>query len=331
MSAATTISVALCTHNGERFIERQLASILRQDRLPDEIVVSDDASTDATLHIVRGMAEQCAAAGTTLVVLENQRALGVTANFEQAMRACGGDLVVLCDQDDEWRRDRLSVAVAAFAARPGLLLLHSDARLVDAGGAPLGASLVEALGMTPWERDAIHGGRALDALLRRNLVTGATTVVRRELVELATPFPEPWVHDEWLAVLAAATGEIDLVEEPLIDYRQHGSNEIGVRRLGALGKVRRLLEPRDGRNDYLARRAHVLLARLEALGDAVRPDVLAKAAEKARHQDARAAIPRQRLRRILPVVAEARTGRYARFSRGNADILRDLLQAAGTG
>ncbi|MET4583518.1 glycosyltransferase involved in cell wall biosynthesis [Conyzicola nivalis] len=323
------VSVALCTHNGSRFVERQLESILVGELLPTEIVVSDDASTDDTVGIVGAMTGRFASAGVAVVVLENSPALGVVANFERAIRACTGDLVALCDQDDVWHPDRLRVAVEAFGRRPELLLLHSDARLVDAAGTPLGLTLFDGLGISAQERSAIHDGHGFDALMRRNLVTGATAVIRRELAGLAVPFPAPWVHDEWLAVVAAALGGLDFAEEELVDYRQHGANQIGVTKLTPVGKIRRLFEPRDDRNVYLADRARVLLAGLTALGERVPPEVLAKVAAKVRHLDARARLPLPRLLRVVPVVAEAATGRYRLYSRGHLDIARDLLQPAG--
>jgi glycosyltransferase involved in cell wall biosynthesis len=329
MTGATRVSVALCTHNGARFVRRQLESILEGDLLPSEIVVSDDASTDATLDVVRGMEERFSAAGIAMVLLENSPALGVAANFERALLACSGELIALCDQDDEWHPERLRVAVDELDRRASLLLVHSDARLVDGDGAALGLTLFDGLGITQEERSAIHEGRGFDALLRRNLVTGATTLIRRELRDLAAPFPAPWVHDEWLAMTAAALGGLDFVDAQLIDYRQHGANQIGVTKLGPIGRLRRLFEPRDGRNDYLARRARVMLAGLTALGERVSPDVLASARAKVEHQEVRAALARARILRVVPVLAEASTGRYRLYSRGRLDVARDLLQPAG--
>ncbi|MCU1542573.1 MAG: glycosyltransferase family 2 protein [Microbacteriaceae bacterium] len=329
MTGPPRVSVALCTHNGARFVRLQLESILAGDLLPHEVVVSDDASTDGTVDIVRSMTDDFTAAGVALLVLENSPALGVATNFERALRACGGELLALCDQDDEWHPDRLRTAVEAFDRRPGLLLLHSDARLVDGGGVSLGLTLFDGLGITAQERAAIHSGHGFEALLRRNLVTGATTMIRRELLDLAAPFPAPWVHDEWLAVIAAALGGHDFVDAQLIDYRQHGANQIGVTKLTAVGRLRRLFEPRDGRNDYLAERARVLLGGLTALGGRVPPRVLARARAKAEHQQARARLGRSRLLRVGPVLAEAASGRYALYSRGRLDIARDLLQPAG--
>lgn len=319
------VSVALCTHNGSAFIAEQLRTIVAQSVPPAEIVVSDDASSDRTLEIVHEFAGTLDAS-IRFVVLENPEPLGVVPNFEQAMRATTGDFIALSDQDDVWHPGRLEAVLDRFADSPDLLLVSGDARLVDANGAPLGETLFSALEIRDADIDSINGGRALDELLRRNLVTGATTVIRRSLFELAAPFPDPWVHDEWLAIIAASTGSIRVITDRLTDYRQHDGNQIGASKLGLSGKFGRLREPRLGRNDYLLDRATVLLARLDDLGDAVAPGVVDRVREKVVHQRARAALPASHLRRVLPVLREATTGRYALYSRGWLDIARDLVQ-----
>lgn len=320
--APASVSVALCTRNGEAYIGAQLASILAQTVRPAEIVLSDDGSTDGTVALAR---QQLAGSGVALTVIENAVPLGVTANFAQAILACTHPLVALSDQDDEWMPDRLERAIALFEARPDLELVHGDATLVDGAGRDLGATLFEALGVGPTQVTAIHGGAALELLLRRNLVTGATTMIRRSLAERATPFPDAWVHDEWLAVVAAAAGRLDVVDAPLIAYRQHGSNQIGVARLGLVGKLRRMLEPGAARSARLLRRA-VQLAERFAVLEGVSDEQRAAVGEKLAHERVRSALSRHRILRLVPVLRELGTGRYHRFGRGPADAVRDVLQ-----
>lgn len=318
------VSVALCTHNGAEFLGEQLSSILGQSRPPHELVLSDDASTDGTVELAAGIM-----AGHPEVdfrVLRNDPPLGVTKNFERAVKATTGELIALSDQDDVWHSGRLERIIAEFEARPELLLLHGDARLVDASGSPLGRALFEAIDTTAWELERINSGHAFEALVRRNLATGATVVFRRDLLERALPFPGSWVHDEWLAVIAAASGHgtVDFLAEPLVDYRQHGGNQIGARKLGPAGKLRRLMEPRRQRNARLVAAFDELERRLAQLP--VAPDVLAVAREKAEHERVRNRYPEGRLRRVAPVLREFRTGRYALSGRGLPDVVRDLLQ-----
>jgi len=319
---SSTVSVALGTHNGAAYLEQQLRSILSQTVTPVEIVLSDDASTDTTVDLAERVV---AGSGVRLRVIRNETPLGVTRNFEQAILACGSEFVALCDQDDEWMPDRLEQALRVFQARPQISLVHGNATLIDAVGAPLGASLFEALGIGSAAIADIHEGRAFDLLMKRNLVTGAATMLRRSLAESSAPFPPGWVHDEWLAIVAAAHDAIDVIDEPILGYRQHGANQIGVKALSFAGKLGRMLEPGAERNDRLLERAKQLEKRLASM-DGVPSERREAAVEKRRHEEARSGLHGGRLRRIGPVLRELRTGRYRLFGRGAADGVRDLLQ-----
>lgn len=318
------ISVALCTHNGASYVEEQLLSILEQQPAPTQLVVSDDASRDDTIDRVRAVAARYPS--VQLTVFENTPPLGVTKNFEQAIRACTGDLIALSDQDDVWHPGRLALFAAQFAAQPTVSLIHSDARLVDGAGAPLGHTLSGALGVGAGEVASIHSGDAFSVMLRRNLVTGACTVFRRSLVEFAAPFPPSWVHDEWLGIIAAAVASTDFVEQPTIDYRQHGSNQIGATKLSLAGKFGRMMEPRRDRNARLETNMTVLVDRLQRLGARVSDEKVNRALAKLEHERMRNALPEARLRRIPNVARAFAAGHYGRYSRGPLDAVRDLLQ-----
>ena len=320
-----TVSVALCTYNGAPFVDAQLRSIRSQTRPPAEIVVSDDGSADTTVAV----AETVLAGFPEARVIRNERPLGVVRNFQQAVTATHGDLIALSDQDDLWLPEKLERMSARFADDPGLLFLHTDARLIDGVGRPAGGTLFASLEVTQADRDAVHAGDAFRVYLRRNLATGATVVFRRSLLEATLPFPDEWVHDEWLAIIAAALSGADLLDEPLTEYRRHGSNQIGVADPTLRGKVARVLQARGDRNRGLARRAAVLVERLEALGDRIPAATLESARRKQAFEAERAAMPATRALRLPAIVRLAVRRDYERFaSRGRADILRDLLQPA---
>ncbi|MEJ8811745.1 glycosyltransferase family 2 protein [Variovorax ureilyticus] len=326
-----SVSVALCTYNGARFIREQVLSICQQTRPPDEIVISDDASSDGCVEIARQTVAACnserSGGSIALRVLANATALRVTKNFEQAVRACSGDLIALCDQDDVWVPDRLERMVAEFERRPDLLLLHSDARLVDAERRDLGQSLFHALEVVPIELERVHGGRAFDVLLRRNLVTGATTLFRRRLLDEALPFPVEWLHDEWLGIIASAIGRVDLLEDQLIEYRQHDTNQVGASRDAFLDKVRKAIGSRGDIHVKRAYKAELLLARLLELKEKVSAETIEKTRLKLQHQRYRAALPASRVARCAPMLREIMTGRYDRFGRGFRGIVRDFFEA----
>lgn len=319
----TVVSVVVGTYQGADFLHAQLASILGQTRQPDRIVVTDDGSTDDTVAIAR---RALASFGGESLITTNPGPRGVVANFSHGLGEAGGDLIALSDQDDVWRPDKLQTMLAEFESRPELLLLHSDARLVDSKGDAIGGTLLESISMSGSMRRHEHDGQALRVLMGRNTVTGATTMIRHRLIEIALPVPEGWVHDEWLAMVAAAVGELDLVEQPLIDYRQHGANVIGAQVLGVRGKAAKMTEPRAQRNARLLTRAEQLPARLEALGAAVHPEAVALSRRKLENERRRSALPTGRLARIPSVAAAQLRGDYRRFGRGMLDALRDVIQ-----
>ena len=328
----TRVSVALCTHNGEQYVGEQIATIAAQTRPVAEVVLSDDASADATVEVA---GERLRSAGpatpATLVLLENPAPLGVTANFEQALSRTSGDLIALSDQDDVWHPDKIERLVEVLGSS-GALLVWTDARIVGNRGEPLGRTLFEDLEISARERELVGAGRAFPALLRRNLATGATVLLRRDLLAAALPIPAEWVHDEWLAIIASAVGDVAMLDETTIDYRLHDRNQIGVTAPSLRNKIRRVLQPRGDRNELLAAKFAVLAERLRALGDRVPTAYAAAAEQKARFEGARARLSARRWRRIPVVVSLLRSGDYDRYaSQGRRDVLRDLLQPHGSG
>ncbi|CAN5345478.1 hypothetical protein BH11ACT3_BH11ACT3_06910 [soil metagenome] len=328
---APTVSVVLCTFNGAAYVAQQLGSILTQTRPVDELVIADDGSTDDTVDVVDATIAEHAARHPgslpRLVRLSGDRPLGVAANFERAMRAATADLLALCDQDDVWHPTRVERMLASFDAEPSTALVHGDARLVDAAGSDLGSTLFGALGLSARERAEIAAGDEFAALLRRNLVTGATTMLRADVRDRALPIPEGWIHDEWIAMVAAATSVTSLVDEALLDYRQHGANQIGVQRITLTARLDRLRQPRQPRNARLLVRARSLVERLARL-EGVAPERLALARRKFAHEGRRSALPAARLLRVAGVLEGALRGDYTRFGGGAQDALRDLVQPA---
>jgi glycosyltransferase involved in cell wall biosynthesis len=336
-----TVSTALCTYNGAAYIGEQLDSILSQTRVPDEIVIADDGSTDDTLEIVRRHTSPAAVAAAIAIstaatssvsirVLASKKAgRGVTANFERAIAATTGDIVLLSDQDDRWMPDRVTRTLDVFAREPLVQFVFGDARMVDSSGSDLGYTLFEALEFSTEERRMLHADEAFASLLRRNLATGATAAFRRELAERSMPFPGEWVHDEWLAIMASVGGRLGVIDAPLIDYRQHGANQIGMQRRGLRHKIDRVLQSRGERNRDLVRRTRVLLERLEDADSGATPAEIEQVQGKLRIESVRANLPKNRLLRLPTVLREAKTGDYERYtSQGRAEVLRDLLQPA---
>lgn len=315
-------AVALCTYNGARYVGEQLRSILAQRPRCAQLIVVDDASTDDSASIARSLLD---AEGVRGVVSVNPANLGSLKSFERALGLVTDlPIVFLADQDDAWHANKAARMLDAFERRPELLLLNTNARIVDASMRPLGYDLFTSIHVTRAERRRLRHGDAFDAYIRRNVATGATVAFRRELLDIALPIPEGWVHDEWLATIASAIGRVDYLEDPLIDYRQHGGNQIGALRLSLGRKLELTLgRPRDW---YVRQidRTEALLDRLASLGDRVPADRLVKVHRKLRHLTVRRDLPPRRLGRWIPILREALAGRYARYSTGLRSIAIDL-------
>ena len=321
------LSIVLCTYNGAAYLQSQLDSLLGQTLRPDEIVIGDDGSTDATMEILRRFAARAGESGVEVRLHRNPHNLGYIENFSGGLRRARGELLFLCDQDDVWHPAKLARMVAAFEADPRLLLLHSNARLVDAQGVSLHCSMFDALQLTAQEKQAIHAGAAFEVVLRRSFVTGATAALRRGLIDLALPVAPGWIHDEWLAAVAAASGRLDFIDDMLIDYRQHGANQIGASRRTLLMKWRDLLMPRARLLADEARRLLTLEQFFERAGFTSAADCARRVAHKRAHFERRVAIGRlPRWRRAPAILHEARLGLYRRYGTGMRSILRDFLR-----
>lgn len=205
----SAISIALCTCNGEHYLERQLQT-LRLQVLVTEIVVVDDASTDGTW----GLLLAHAAEDERFRLHRNANRLGVTRNFETALRLVTNQWVALADQDDVWRTDKIDRLRAAWDGSAGLL--HHATRKFR-GCEPV------------MRRERAGQGRKfaggdVRVLLYRNSVVGHTVLMRTELARRLMPFPRQVPHDWWLAAGAALLDRVQYVDEFLVHYRIHANN-----------------------------------------------------------------------------------------------------------
>lgn len=318
----TNVSVAMCTHNGAEFVDAQLKSISDQTMKVTEIVLSDDASVDETLEIVE---QVNSALGLNLRIVKNNPAMGVVKNFQFAIGRCSGPLIALCDQDDVWLPNKVERLHALFEQDKSVEYIFTNAQNIDALGQPMAHSLFEALELSRRERALISEGRAFEALLRRNLATGATVVFRKSLYARATPFPANWLHDEWLAIVAAANGSLRMLDEPLTAYRQHSSNQIGMRKLTFLQKFGKFSESRTARLTWLLRHAEELDNYMSQAPDV--PEVWRRLArEKYEFESRRQTYPARRFSRLKPISQEIVNGSYTKFATGFKDAIRDLVQ-----
>ena len=325
-------SVAMCTYNGIRYLGEQLESLVTQHRLPNELVVCDDGSTDGTVKLLEQFAQQ---APFHVRVIQNPRNLGYSRNFAKAIRLCEGDVIALADQDDVWRPEKLNRLDLIFQREPGIEGVFSDGDIIDERSRPTGTTLWQSFRFGRSDQKRFRTGEAVDALLRRNVVTGMAFAVRRSAFDLLSDMPASWIHDGWLAMMVAIRSGLYACPERLVGYRVHHEQQFGTppTTAGTLqllwkGGLSTYTNHVRERNLDEYQRTTVqfqdLLTVLDQRGwgdDLLRGKVLAKAKHARRGAQA---LERGRLERWRVLLPQLRS--YASFSpNGLRGIPRDLL------
>ena len=325
------ISVAMCTYNGAEFLPAQFESIIAQSRQPDEIVVCDDGSTDETHALLAKFATE-----TTIPISIhlNQTNLGSVKNFERAIQLCTGDIIVLSDQDDVWRNDKLQLIEQAFNQSASVGLVFSDAELVDENLKPLGDTMWNAIGFDAHRRKLVRHGRALEVLITGWTVTGATMAFRSRFVKLSLPIPDgiAMIHDGWIALSIAAVADVVALAEPLIKYRQHGKQQIGApARAGTAPEPRGIeaIETAFRRRNSSADLYKILATleeRLLAHANSFETrKALSFVGDYAFHLNVRANLPQRRLNRVPRILRELLSLRYHEYANGFKSAAKDLV------
>jgi len=325
-----TISVALCTYNGQPYLSQQLASYLTQTRLPDQLVICDDASTDNTAQLLEAFARTVP---FEVELHRNTTTLGLVKNFEQAIRYCNKEIIFYSDQDDIWLPTKLERMEAAIEEGPGLGAVFCDAEVVDSNLQPRGYTLWQAIGFSPHLQERVLKGQNADIFMNHSYVGGMSLAFRSRYKPVLLPFVEGFIHDWWTALIIALIDGISIIPEVLVKYRQHSHN---------FGTRIRVSSPQEIFRETVfqkrrTRRSRSFTARAMKL-EAVRDRLLkvenvsdwpAKAQllnQNIQHLKRRAAIPSNRLYRLPSVIREALTLRYHSYGRGTREILKDLLE-----
>ena len=202
------VSVCMATYNGENYIKEQVESILTQLDFCDELIVSDDQSTDHTVDILQSISDP------RLKIFIHATPSVYTANFENALMKAKGDYIFLADQDDVWLPNKVSACVQALCEYD--FVMH-DAKIVNSN------------------KDIITDSRNLkyhvkNGFIRNFIKTrylGCCMAFRREVLDYCLPFPKNHnlaLHDAWLALNSELFFQTFILEEQLILYRRHGNN-----------------------------------------------------------------------------------------------------------
>jgi len=203
------ISIAMATYSGADYLEAQLESLVQQTRLPAELVVFDDQSSDATIEILERFKRT---APFRMYLSRNVERVGYAANFARALSACRGDMIFLCDQDDFWLPQKIQTVSDWFDRDPRDQVLVHDLEFCDSALQPIGQRKIERMASYTDPQESY--------------VTGAATAVRRRFLQILFPFPnvEFIGHDDWIHQCAHLIGGKEVLPDVLALYRRHGAN-----------------------------------------------------------------------------------------------------------
>lgn len=201
------ISVCMATYNGEKYIEKQLQSILDQLDENDEIIIVDDYSNDNTVDCIKVVQDK------RIILLENELNIGVNASFEKALKVATGDIIFLSDQDDIWFENKVQKIVELFNKNHVDLIQH-DANIVDENMDVIHDSFFEL-------RNANQG---VIKNYISNTYLGCSMSFRRKILERCLPIPKhSGYHDRWIGVIAELEGfKVLFHREKLMYYIRHG-------------------------------------------------------------------------------------------------------------
>jgi len=196
----------MATYNGDQFIERQIQSIMSQLNDEDEVIISDDGSTDDTLQIIRAFTDK------RIKIFNNKNRRGPTGNFENALQHALGNLIILSDQDDIWLPDKVNDICR--------LLVNNDLVLTNCEVVNQNCELLHSSFFV------LRGSRSgFWHNLYRNSYIGCCMAFRREILTYALPFPaKVFFHDWWIGLLVEVKGRIVFYDKTLIKYVRHGGN-----------------------------------------------------------------------------------------------------------
>lgn len=269
------IQILLPTYNGASYLDALLNSLSRQTLQDFTLIARDDGSTDTTLSILKKWQEEL----ENFTLLEDQEHLGIVGGINRLLAESDAPYLLFCDQDDVWKEDKIEKSLNAMVegeityGQKTPLLVHTDLEVVDSTLHQINPSFTRYAGLHPTRKPFF------DRLLHRNFVTGCTVMINHSLKQLSTPLPSDCVmHDWWIALCAAAFGEILYLDEPSVCYRQHGGNTLGAtprfswRHLKKISK--RLLNPSNAHDQKRLCQAQIFYERFEEQLDSCRKKTL---------------------------------------------------------
>lgn len=216
------VDVLMATYNGERYLKEQIDSILNQTYKNIRLIISDDCSTDKTRDILKQYEQN-----DKIKIFYQEKNLGYIKNFEFLLKQVENDLYMLSDQDDVWKKEKISKSVEKLKSE-NLDLVFGDLEIVDENLNTIQESFNKYMKLERKIKKYINDYR-LQYLY--NCITGCTILSKKKYINKIVPLPAETKyipHDYWIGLIVSLNGKVGYIEEKLIKYRQHGDNQIGI-------------------------------------------------------------------------------------------------------
>jgi glycosyltransferase involved in cell wall biosynthesis len=326
-----SISVALCTYNGEEFLPKQLESIKQQTSPIHELVVCDDGSRDSTINILAKFSESVS---FPVHIHQNKRNLGSSKNFEQCLQKCTGDIIFLCDQDDVWMPKKVEMMVAYFQEHEEHEAVFSNAQIIDQRGLQTGNSSFNQIEFNQEAQAKWLNGESFEILLKGYVVTGATMAIRKRSLPNLIPVPEiipELIHDGWMALKLAIHNQIGFMSDTLIQYREHESQQVGLKAKNEhVSLLDRLTRSRKDKLSRIGKKyddAKALYEHIKSMPN-IPSTVIGQLQQRYEFYAMRANLPANRFSRIAPIFQYVLNGSYKYLEGGKwwRPILGDLFE-----
>lgn len=220
------ISVAMCTYNGERFLNEQLDSILAQTIPVDEIIICDDGSNDSTVKILTDYKNRHP---KVIKIFNNPKTLKSVKNFEKAISLCTGDIIFLSDQDDIWHTEKVKITTDYFKQNSKISALCTNGYIINDDSLEIENHHVMWDVFAEFKKTSPYYSLFNFLIFKTNFATGATMAFKKSLLKLIAPIPEiqDFHHDEYIALIAASQDTFEFIAEKLIYYRIHDNQQVG--------------------------------------------------------------------------------------------------------
>ena len=226
------IDILMATYNGEKYINEQIESIIKQTYTEWKLYIRDDGSSDRTIDIIESY--QAKYPDKIIIIRDSKKGLGAKLNFAELLKYSKSEYCMFSDQDDVWLEKKIEVTLKTMKdieqkyGKSKPILVHTDLKVTDKD--------LNIINNSFWKYQKLDRNyNTINYLLVQNNITGCTMMLNKSLVKISNNIPKECVmHDWWIGLIGSVFGKVIGIDTQTMLYRQHGNNEVGAHKYGGL-------------------------------------------------------------------------------------------------